>query len=234
MGAKRLFLTLGTVTALAVPLDAMCYGPAIVDHAQSHAVLSTSESLQRPGLSSIKPSSLQGGDEPGIAPVTDAAVSPPQVMPDTEPPATNAKMKTPAMNTGRGVAQPLGTLAGSHDRSGAHAAAMDAPQTGPGQGMDASANPTDVGLKVRALSDAERHDLGITEGGLRVTSVAEGNAQNAGFRAGDVVLMLDGVAVTSPNQFRKLMSRLPHDRPVPVLVRRPNSNLFLPLDAPGR
>jgi PDZ domain len=234
MGAKRLLLALGTVAALAVPLDAPCYGPAVVDHAQTRAVLSTNDSPQHPGLSSAKSAPLRDADEPGNAPVTEAAVSPPQVIPDTEPSATNAKLKTPAMITGRGAVRSLGALSATHDRSGTHAAAMDAPQTGPGQGMDAGVNPADVGLTVRALSDTERHDLGIAEGGLRVTSVAEGSAQNAGFRAGDVVLMLDGVAVTSPAQFRKLMSRLPHDRPVPVLVRRPNSNLFLPLDAPGR
>jgi hypothetical protein len=43
------------------------------------------------------------------------------------------------------------------------------------------------------------------------------------------MLMLDGVSLNDTAQFYRLMHQLPHDRPVPVLVRRPSSDLFLPL-----
>ncbi len=84
-------------------------------------------------------------------------------------------------------------------------------------------------LKVRSLTDHERAFFGVAEGGLVVTAVGEGSAQQAGFRQGDVVLMLDGVSLSDTTQFYRLIHQLPHDRPVPVLVRRPNSDLFLPL-----
>lgn len=233
MGAKRLLLALAMATALAAPLAALCYGPVTVDRAKTPSLLSDNDALQRPGLRSVKHVPSQRGDEPGATSVTDAAASQSQLTPDSEPPATNTKIKMPAVSAGRGVSQPLGALPAAHDRGGAHAVTMDSTQPDAGQGMDTEVNPEHVGLKVRALSDAERRDLGITEGGLRIIGVDGGSAENAGFRTGDVVLMLDGVAVTSPAQFRKLVRRLPHDRPVPVLVRRPNSSLFLPLDASG-
>lgn len=93
----------------------------------------------------------------------------------------------------------------------------------------ASSKEADRGLKVRSLNDRERATYGLSDGGLVVVSVGQGAALQAGFKQGDVVLMLDGVSLTSPTQFHELMRGLPHDRPVPVLVHRPNADLFLPL-----
>ena len=103
---------------------------------------------------------------------------------------------------------------------------------------DSNLGAMDVGqavdIKVRALNDHERAAYGVTDGGLMVTAVGLGAAQQAGFKQGDVVLMLDGVSLTSAAQFYKLTHQLPHDRPVPVLVRRSTSDLFLPLGTPHR
>jgi hypothetical protein len=90
-----------------------------------------------------------------------------------------------------------------------------------------------LGITVRPLTASERQVLGV-DGGLMVTGVSAGTGLKAGFQAGDVVLTLDGVAVTTPDQFYKLAQKLPHDRPVPVLVHRPTSTVFLPLEAPAR
>ena len=91
-----------------------------------------------------------------------------------------------------------------------------------------------VNLKVRPLNDRERSLFGVPEGGLIVTSVGGGAAQQAGFRQGDVVLMLDGIGLTSSSQFYQLIRQRPHNRPVPVLVRRSTSDLFLPLGSTRR
>jgi serine protease Do len=99
---------------------------------------------------------------------------------------------------------------------------------------EAAAPTTGTGLSLRALSDTERQELNLPQGGVRVTGVGFGSALRAGFRPGDVVLSLDGVTVTDPAQFRQLMRQLPHDRPVPVLVQRPGTHLFLPLDVTPR
>jgi S1-C subfamily serine protease len=90
-----------------------------------------------------------------------------------------------------------------------------------------------LGLTVRPLTAAERLALGV-DGGLVVTDVSAGRGLKAGFQPGDVVLSLDGVDVTTPDQFYKLAQKLPHDRPAPVLVHRPSNTLFLPLEAPAR
>jgi predicted metalloprotease with PDZ domain len=90
-----------------------------------------------------------------------------------------------------------------------------------------------LGITVRPLTASERQLLGV-DGGLMVTGVSAGTGLKAGFQPGDVVLSLDGVAVTTPDQFYKLAQKLPHDRPVPVLVHRPTSTIFLPLEAPAR
>jgi predicted metalloprotease with PDZ domain len=90
-----------------------------------------------------------------------------------------------------------------------------------------------LGLTVRPLTAAERQALGV-DSGLLVTGVSAGMGLKAGFQPGDVVLSLDGVDVTTPDQFYKLAQKLPHDRPVPVLVHRPANTLFLPLEAPAR
>jgi hypothetical protein len=106
-----------------------------------------------------------------------------------------------------------------------------------GQAHDGSAaeggDVQTLGLTVRPLTAAERQALGVG-GGLVVTGVSAGMGLKAGFQPGDVVLSLDGVDVTTPDQFYKLAQKLPHDRPVPVLVHRPTNTLFLPLEAPAR
>jgi S1-C subfamily serine protease len=101
---------------------------------------------------------------------------------------------------------------------------------------DAAASGSDaqgLGLAVRPLTSAERQAFAVDAGGIMITGVTPGLGMRAGFHLGDVVLMVDGVDVKDPDQFYKLAHELPHDRPVPVLVRRPGSNLFLPLGAPA-
>ena len=88
-----------------------------------------------------------------------------------------------------------------------------------------------LGLELRSLSPVERRVLSVPEGGLLVARVGDGAARRAGLQQGDVVLMLNGVHVTGMSQFYEIERQLPHNRPVPVLVRRPQGTLFLPLYA---
>ena len=88
-----------------------------------------------------------------------------------------------------------------------------------------------LGLELRSLSPVERRVLSVPEGGLLVARVGDGAARRAGLQRGDVVLMLNGVHVTGMSQFHEIERQLPHDRPVPVLVRRPQGTLFLPIYA---
>ncbi len=97
----------------------------------------------------------------------------------------------------------------------------------------ARAKPASVhaGWGLRTLNPAERRYLGVSDGGLMVTAVGDAAARQAGLKEGDVVLMLDGISVNDPDQFQQLLHQLPQGRPVPVLVRRPGTTLFLPLES---
>ena len=90
-----------------------------------------------------------------------------------------------------------------------------------------------LGLALRSLTGAERRRLDLASDGILVDHVADGSGRRAGLRPGDVLLSLNGIAVTSPRQFVHLEQQLPADRPVPLLVRRQGNNLFLPLKAGG-
>lgn len=90
-----------------------------------------------------------------------------------------------------------------------------------------------LGLAVRSLSGGERRRFHVMTGGVMVERVIQGAARRAGFRRGDVVLMVNGVRVTGRHQFRLLASQLSSTRTVPVLVKRSRQTLFLPLKAGG-
>jgi len=117
---------------------------------------------------------------------------------------------------------------------GVRSAVLDTDKAGLGVNLTPVSDDQSVNLKVRPLNDRERSQFAVPEGGLVVTAVGQGAAQQAGFRQGDVVLMLDGISLTSSNQFYQLIRQRPHNRPVPVLVRRPTSDLFLPLGSTRR
>ena len=143
----------------------------------------------------------------------------------------------------RGVGVAAAPMSGGHGSRGSvsdtssgmegmQPAVLDAVK--PANPSGASSKEADRGLKVRSLSERERAVYGFSDGGLVVVSVGQGAAMQAGFKQGDVMLMLDGVSLTSPAQFHALMRSLPHDRPVPVLVHRTNNDLFLPLGTETR
>ncbi|MDE2023258.1 MAG: Do family serine endopeptidase [Gammaproteobacteria bacterium] len=104
------------------------------------------------------------------------------------------------------------------------AAASGAGERTTGRGFDT------LGLATRALTRDERNQFRVTQGGVVVEQVEPGAAQAAGVRSGDVVLMLGGTPVTSPGQLQRVEKQLPN-RPVPMLIRRPDQTLFLAVRA---
>jgi len=134
------------------------------------------------------------------------------------------------MKTGIEVFAGIAVLAAS--ASPVSATALDFGASNKPSPLTASAVKSGVdglGLRLRSLNPAERRLFGVPDGGLLVAGVGEGAARRAGFLQGDVLLMVDGVQITGMTQFHELERRLPHDRPVPALVRRPQGTLFLPL-----
>jgi len=69
--------------------------------------------------------------------------------------------------------------------------------------------------------------------GVRVVSVGDGPAREAGLRPGDLITMLGQRPVEDAEQFRRLVAELPAGRAVSVLVERDAGPLFLALRIPA-
>ncbi|HEB58358.1 MAG TPA: DegQ family serine endoprotease [Gammaproteobacteria bacterium] len=83
-----------------------------------------------------------------------------------------------------------------------------------------------LGIEVAELSAQERKRLEV-DGGVRVVRVHPGAASRAGIRPGDVILQLNGKPIDSVKTLTRVVKKLPKDRPVPVLIQRGNSPVFL-------
>ena len=87
-----------------------------------------------------------------------------------------------------------------------------------------------LGLDVGPVGDAARERLDIDTGGVAVTAVRpDGPAARAGIAPGDVVLMVDNVAVDSAAELDELLGELEGRASVPVLVQRESGPTFLAL-----
>jgi serine protease Do len=70
------------------------------------------------------------------------------------------------------------------------------------------------------------------ERGALVAEVTGDPAASAGVRPGDVILKLAQRTITGPDALAELSKRLPSGRAVPMLVRRGEGALFLPIRIP--
>jgi serine protease Do len=76
-----------------------------------------------------------------------------------------------------------------------------------------------LGLAVSDLTDAQKKELRLRGGGVRVDAV-DGAAARAGLREGDVVLSIDNVEITDSKQFAGIVAKVEKARAVSVLYRR--------------
>lgn len=90
---------------------------------------------------------------------------------------------------------------------------------------NAAAGQARLGLALRPLSPTERRQAGVP-GGLMVEQ-SQGHAAEAGIQPGDVVLSVDGTAVESVAQLRKMIGQ--HDKQVALLIQRGENRLFVPV-----
>jgi serine protease Do len=82
-----------------------------------------------------------------------------------------------------------------------------------------------LGLALRPLNPEERRQAGVP-GGL-VVEEAQGRAAEAGIQPGDVVLSVDGTAVETVAQLRKMVKD--HDKQIALLIQRGDARLFVPV-----
>jgi serine protease Do len=101
---------------------------------------------------------------------------------------------------------------------------------GPRGGPAAAANA--LGLVVADIPEERRNQLRI-KGGVLVES-ADGAAQRAGVRAGDVILSLNNADVTSAAQFNEAVAKLDRSKTQLLLVRRGDSAQYVPIRPSGQ
>jgi serine protease Do len=95
----------------------------------------------------------------------------------------------------------------------------------------ASAEPVDrthgkLGVVVRPLAPEEKREAGVPSGLL--VEQAVGPAARAGIEAGDVIVSVNGVAVSSVDQLQKIVAQT--GRKMALLVQRENNRIFVPID----
>ena len=93
-------------------------------------------------------------------------------------------------------------------------------------GKPPSTMPSQFGLTLSDLSDAQKSELKVS-GGVLVENV-QGAGQRAGVRRGDVILAINNQDVKSVEQFNQMMSQFDKGRIVALLVRRGANSLYIP------
>lgn len=85
-----------------------------------------------------------------------------------------------------------------------------------------------LGIRVAPLDEAMRESLTLS-GGVLVERVTADPARQAGMMPGDVITLIDGEKVDSPETLKALVDKLPKGKTVAILVHRDESARFLAL-----
>jgi serine protease Do len=90
-----------------------------------------------------------------------------------------------------------------------------------------------LGLALRELRPEERAQAGLKDGeGVLVTGIApESSAAEANLQVGDVILEVNRVPVGSVADLKKETAKVEDDKPLLLLLRRADGNLFASLTA---
>ncbi len=86
-----------------------------------------------------------------------------------------------------------------------------------------------LSVTVAELTDKQRKAYEVSENGVLVTQIKRGPALKAGIRKGDVILRLNDIEVKDVKHFSDIVSDLPEDRSVPVLIQRRSGPVFVAL-----
>lgn len=104
--------------------------------------------------------------------------------------------------------------------------------TGIGRAVEPRATVNRIGLVVSDLGREQREEFGLERGGVLVDSVAEGPAERAGIRAGDVILAVNHESVESVAGFDELLEAIEPGQSVALLIQRGDSRLFYAIRIP--
>lgn len=100
-----------------------------------------------------------------------------------------------------------------------------------GKGGSKAAMNRQWGLRLQALSEDERAQLRFSgkEGVLIAEVQADSAAQEAGLRAGDILLAVRDRLLSDVDEAAALLAKAPNDRPLPVLIYRNGVSTYLAL-----
>jgi serine protease Do len=76
-----------------------------------------------------------------------------------------------------------------------------------------------IGIVVAELTAAQKKEAKV-KGGVRVESVADGAAQRAGVREGDIITAIGNTEISSVKDFEGAIAKLDKSKPIPLLLRR--------------
>jgi serine protease Do len=93
-------------------------------------------------------------------------------------------------------------------------------------GKPPAATPSQYGLTLSDLTDAQKSELKVS-GGALVENV-QGAGARAGVRRGDVILAVNNQDVKSVEQFNQMMGQFDKGRIVALLIRRGTNSLYIP------
>lgn len=82
-----------------------------------------------------------------------------------------------------------------------------------------------LGLSVQELTEQQQKQNDV-DGGV-IIAQAQDPALSAGLTKGDIIAMVNDQDITSPEQYNKLVSKLPNDKPVALLVMRDNQSQWI-------
>ena len=86
-----------------------------------------------------------------------------------------------------------------------------------------------LNITVKDLAEGQKKELEIEDHGVLVESVAEGPAQKAGVRRGDIILLINNIKVKDTSHFNKMVEELPKDKSIPILIQRRGGPIFIAL-----
>ncbi len=95
-----------------------------------------------------------------------------------------------------------------------------------------SANRTErLNLLAEDLDDATRQVIGI-QAGVVVKGIGPGPAAEAGILPGDILMKLGRQSLDNVARLNEIVAQLPVGQPIPVMIKRREGTLFLPLTIP--
>jgi serine protease Do len=108
----------------------------------------------------------------------------------------------------------------------------DEEQSGPSTAEPPPLKTNRLGIAARDLTGDQREQLDLPEGGVLIDEVAEGPAAQAGLAEGDVIIMLDGQAITDLEGFNRVLEAIEPGRTVAVLIQRGDGRVFYAIRVP--